>query len=69
MTAALWEHIGKIFHAYIDDVVVWSDNLEDHQWHIDMVLQDSQCAHLYMTLKKCHFFLTEVDFLGHHIST
>ena len=33
-----------------------------------MVMKALQEAHLYLNLKKCHFFLTEVDFLGHHIS-
>ena len=52
----------------MDDVIIWLDTLEDHQQHVDMVMKALQKAHLYLNLKKCHFFLTEVDFLGHHIS-
>jgi hypothetical protein len=30
VTAALQEHIGKICHIYLDDIVIWSDSVEDH---------------------------------------
>ena len=68
MTAVLWELIGDICHVYIDDLVIWSDNLEEHEKHIDLVLQALQWAHLYMNPKKWWFFLIELDFLSHHIS-
>lgn len=28
MTTALQKHIGVIFHIYMDDIVIWSQNLE-----------------------------------------
>ena len=68
MTNALHEHIGCICHVYLDDVIIWSDNLIDHKKHVNMVMEALQKAHLYLNAKKCYFFLTEVDFLGHHIS-
>ena len=50
-------------------MVIWSNTLEEHQEHIHLVLDALWQAHLYMNLNKCHFFLIELDFLGHHIST
>lgn len=68
VTAALREHIGKICHVYLDDVIIWSSSLEEHSKHIDMVMGALRRARLYCNPKKCKFFQTELDFLGHHIS-
>src|SRR6202453_3015627 len=68
MTAALHELLGKICHIYLDDIVIWSDTIEQHMKHIRMVLVALRKAKLYCNPKKCHFYLLELDFLGHHIS-
>ena len=67
MTAALREYIGHFCHVYIDDVVIWSNNLEEHREHMDLIMQALWCSHLYLNAKKCQFFVMELDFLGHHI--
>ena len=69
MTAALHEYIGRFCHVYIDDIVIWSDNLEEHEKHVDLIMLALCQSHLYLNGKKCQFFLTELDFLGHHVST
>ena len=68
MTAALRELLGKICHIYLDDIVIWSDSVEQHTEHIRLVLNALQKVKLYCNPKKCHFYLLEMDFLGHHIS-
>jgi hypothetical protein len=35
---ALRELIGKICHIYLDDIVIWSETIEDHEKHVRMVL-------------------------------
>ena len=30
VTAALHDHIGKICHIYLDDIIIWSNDLEEH---------------------------------------
>ena len=69
MTVALCEYIGQFCHVYIDEVVIWSDDLEQHEKHVDLIMLALRQSHLYLNGKKCQFFLTELDFLGHHIST
>jgi hypothetical protein len=66
--AGLWPFIGKICHVYLDDVLVWSSTVEEHTRHLRIVLRALQLARLYFNLKKCHFYLLEMDLLGHHIS-
>ena len=68
MTAALRKHIGCFCHVYIDDIVIWSNDLEEHREHVDLVMQALWRSQLYLNAKKCQFFVTELNFLGHHIS-
>ena len=68
MTATLQELIGKICHIYLDDIVMWSNMVKQHTEHVHLVLSALRKAKLYCNPKKCHFYLLELDFLGHHIS-
>jgi hypothetical protein len=68
MTAALHELLWKICHIYLDDIVIWSETMEQHTKHIQLVLGALRKAKLYCNPKKCHFYLLKMDFLGHHIS-
>jgi hypothetical protein len=69
MTATLQEHIGKICHIYLDDIIIWSDNIEQHTTHIRMILSSLRKASLFCNPKKCNFFQLDVNFLGHRISS
>ena len=68
MNLALRKHIGKFCHIYIDDIVIWSNSIDEHKQHIDMVMKALESAKLFCNKQKCKFFLLELDFLGHHIS-
>ena len=39
VTAALRTLIGKICHIYLDDIIIWSNSLEEHESNIRAVLQ------------------------------
>lgn len=68
VTSALRHLIGKICHIFLDDIVIWSRSLEDHDQHLRQVFEALRNAGLYVNPKKCHFFRTEIHFLGHKIS-
>jgi hypothetical protein len=68
MTAALYEHISKICHIYLDDIIIWSDNVKQHTKHICLVLSSLRKASLFCNPKKCNFYQLDVNFLGHRIS-
>lgn len=55
--------------AYIDDVLVYSNDLATHKLHVQSVLQALQDAGLQLDVKKCEFDQTEVKYLGMIIST
>ena len=57
-----------IVAAYLDDVIVYSDTLEQHFDHLDSVMSLLHKAGLTLKLPKCHFFKNSVDYLGHIVT-
>lgn len=68
MNQALRHLIGKICHVYLDNIIIWSQTLEEHRCNVESVLLALREAHLLCSLKKMTLFCTEIDFLGHHVS-
>lgn len=54
--------------VYIDDIVVYSHNYEDHLLHLDQVLEAIEKAGLTLSPKKCHLFYSSILLLGHKVS-
>src|ERR1700721_2899463 len=53
---------------YLDDIVRWSDTIEEHVDHLRQVLDALRKASLYCNPKKCKLFQFEIEFLGHLVS-
>lgn len=68
LTAALQPLIGVICHVYLDDIVIWSQDADEHIRNVRAVLNALRRASLYCNPKKTHLFCDEIEFLGHHIS-
>jgi hypothetical protein len=54
--------------VFIDDILIYSKNEEEHEEHLRLVLQKLREHELYANFSKCEFWLKEVDFLGHIIT-
>ena len=54
--------------VYLDDVIVFSNNFDDHLKHVSQILKCLQNAGFSLKLSKCSFFKNEVDYLGHVVS-
>ena len=54
--------------VYLDDIIVFSKTLEDHIKHLETVFKILAEAGLKLKLKKCDFFKTEINYLGHIVS-
>ena len=54
--------------VFIDDILVYSENEEQHKEHLRIVLKTLQDNQLYAKFSKCEFWLDKVMFLGHVIS-
>ena len=68
MTDALRELIGKICHVYVDDIIIWSQTVEEHEINVARVLEALRKANLFCNGAKTTLFSTEISFLGHKIS-
>lgn len=67
MTEVFRDMIGKFVHIYLDDILVYSKTPEEHEQHLEAVLQKLQEYNLYARLEKCNFNMPEVLFLGHMV--
>ncbi|CDF40036.1 retrotransposon protein [Chondrus crispus] len=53
--------------VYFDDIIIFSNFIEEHSTHVQQVLKVLQDAGLSLKLEKCNFFAESVDYLGHVI--
>jgi hypothetical protein len=53
--------------CYIDDIVVYSDTMEEHQIHLQIVFEQLKARGLRLHPRKCKFFQESVEYLGHVI--
>ena len=54
--------------CYIDDLLIFSKNFEEHLSHLDQVFSKLRQANLTLKPEKCQFGLDRVIFLGHILS-
>ena len=54
--------------VFLDDILIYSKNKNDHIKHVDKVLSLLRENKLYAKSSKCEFFKSEISFLGHVIN-
>ena len=62
------EFLDKFVVVFIDDILIYSKNEEEHEEHLRLVLKKLREHKLYAKFSKCEFWLKEVGFLGHVVS-
>lgn len=68
MNAIFEAHIRKFVIIFLDDILVFSETLEEHVQHLRIVLEILREHQLYAKLSKCSFAQDHIDYLGHVIS-
>ena len=68
MNSVFMNELDKFVVVFIDDILIYSKNEEEHGEHLRVVLQRLRDHKLYAKFSKCEFWLTSVKFLGHTIS-
>ena len=61
------DELNKFVLLFLDDILIYSDTLEEHAAHIATVLERLRDRKLFAKRSKCAFFCSEVEFLGHHV--
>jgi hypothetical protein len=69
MNKVFMEYLDKFVVVFIDDILKFSKTEEEHEKHLRFVLEKLRSSQLYAKFSKYEFWLTEVAFLGHVIST
>ncbi|KAK9010290.1 hypothetical protein V6N11_036801 [Hibiscus sabdariffa] len=69
MSRVFHEYLDRFVVVFIDDILVYSRTEEDHDRHLRLVLQTLLENQLYAKLSKCEFWIREVVFLGHVVSS
>jgi len=54
--------------GYIDDIIIFSDNWEDHVAHLRQLFDALRAANLQLSPQKCTFGCATVKYLGHVVS-
>ncbi|XP_024158572.1 uncharacterized mitochondrial protein AtMg00860-like [Rosa chinensis] len=68
MNRIFWPYLDKFVVVFIDDILVYSKTVKEHEAHLRIVLQTLQEKQLYAKKSKCEFWMSKVRFLGHVIS-
>jgi hypothetical protein len=74
--AVFMDMMNRVFHDYldqftvvfIDDILIYSRTLEEHEEHQWKALERLRWEKLYAKLDKCEFWLDSMSFLIHVIS-
>jgi hypothetical protein len=69
MNRVFQPYLDKFVVVFIDDILVYSKSYKEHEQHLRQTLQTLRSRQLYAKLDKCDFWLKEVTFLGHVVSS
>ncbi|THH27321.1 hypothetical protein EUX98_g6860 [Antrodiella citrinella] len=57
-------YIGRFMDVYLDDIVIYSDTLEEHIKHVRIIIDMLRREELYLSSSKLNFLTSEVKVLG-----
>ncbi|GJY49514.1 reverse transcriptase domain-containing protein [Tanacetum coccineum] len=62
-------YLDKFVIVFIDDILIYSRNKEEHANHLRIILELLRKEKLYAKFSKCDFWISIVQFLGHLINS
>ena len=68
MNSIFNRYLDKLVLIFLDDILIYSENEEEHEEHLILTLQLLRDHQLYAKLRKCDFYRDRIQYLGHIIS-
>nr|GEX79722.1 putative reverse transcriptase domain-containing protein [Tanacetum cinerariifolium] len=62
-------YLDKFMIVFIDDILIYSKNEQEHGEHLKLILELLKRNKLYAKFSKCDFWIPKVQFLGHMIDS
>ncbi|GJS27327.1 reverse transcriptase domain-containing protein [Tanacetum coccineum] len=62
-------YLDKFVIVFIDDILIYSKNKQEHAEHLKLILELLKKEQLYAKFSKCEFWIPKVQFLGHVIDS
>ncbi len=50
---------------YLDNILIYSNNMSEHHWHVKEVLKYLHKTGIYAKAEKCEFYSESVEYLGY----
>ena len=68
MEQLLSKYLWKFLCIYINNIIIFSWNTDNHLVHLDEVLTLLEESGISLAISKCYFAYCSVQMLGHHVS-
>ena len=69
MNKVFMDELDKFVIVFIDDILIYSKSVQEHEQHLRVVLEKLRANKLYAKFRKCEFWLEKVAFLGHILTS
>jgi hypothetical protein len=69
MNDVLFDYLDDFCTAYLDNIMIYSENELEHETHVKKVLERLRNAGLQVDIKKCEFGVKRTKYLGFIVST
>ena len=68
MNNVLSKYLDKFVVVFIDDILIYSKNKQEHEEHLKIILQVLRAQQLFAKFRKCDFSKDKIQYLGHVVS-
>jgi hypothetical protein len=68
MNNILFEYLDNFYIAYLDNIIIYSENIKKHKLYIYKVLEKLQDTGFQVNIKKYKFLVTYIKYLSFIIS-
>jgi hypothetical protein len=68
MNDIFWKYLDHFVVIYLDDILIYSKNEEEYEYHVRLVLEKLREPGLYAKQEKCLFHQSMVEFLDYIVS-